>query len=110
MTSASSITSPTATAPPCPPTASPSPTPPPQRPINPYGQTKLAIERALADYAAAYGLGYAALRYFNAAGAAADGSIGEDHHPETHLIPLVLQVAMRQRPHVEVYGTDYPTP
>jgi UDP-glucose-4-epimerase GalE len=82
----------------------------PQRPISPYGQTKLAVERALADYAAAYGLGYAALRYFNAAGAAADGSIGEDHHPETHLIPLVLQVALGQRPHIEVFGADYPTP
>src|SRR5437660_2179410 len=82
----------------------------PQRPINPYGNGKLAVERALADYAAAYGLGYAALRYFNAAGAAADGSIGEDHHPETHLIPLVLQVALGQRPHIEVFGTDYPTP
>ena len=64
----------------------------------------------LADYAAAYGLGYAALRYFNAAGAAADGTIGEDHTPETHLIPLVLQVALGQRPHIEVFGTDYPTP
>jgi UDP-glucose-4-epimerase GalE len=82
----------------------------PQRPINPYGQTKLAVERALADYAAAYGLGYAALRYFNAAGAAPDGSIGEDHHPETHLIPLVLQVALGQRPHIEMFGTDYRTP
>jgi UDP-glucose-4-epimerase GalE len=82
----------------------------PQQPINPYGHTKLAVERALADYAAAYGLGYAALRYFNAAGAAADGTIGEDHHPETHLIPLVLQAALGQRPHVEVFGTDYPTP
>jgi UDP-glucose-4-epimerase GalE len=82
----------------------------PQRPINPYGETKLAVERALADYAAAYGLGYAALRYFNAAGAAPDGSIGEDHHPETHLIPLVLQVALGQRPQIEVFGTDYPTP
>jgi UDP-glucose 4-epimerase len=82
----------------------------PQQPINPYGHTKLAVERALADYAAAYGLGYAALRYFNAAGAAADGTIGEDHHPETHLIPLVLQAALGQRPHIEVFGTDYPTP
>jgi UDP-glucose-4-epimerase GalE len=82
----------------------------PQRPINPYGHTKLAVERALADYSKAYGLGYAALRYFNAAGAAADGSIGEDHHPETHLIPLVLQTALGQRPHIEVFGTDYPTP
>jgi UDP-glucose-4-epimerase GalE len=82
----------------------------PQRPINPYGHTKLAVERALADYSNAYGLGYAALRYFNAAGAAADGSIGEDHHPETHLIPLVLQTALGQRQHVEVFGADYPTP
>jgi UDP-glucose-4-epimerase GalE len=82
----------------------------PQRPINPYGFTKLAIEHALADYAHAYGLGYAALRYFNASGAAADGTIGEDHDPETHLIPLVLQVALGQREHVDVFGTDYPTP
>jgi UDP-glucose-4-epimerase GalE len=81
----------------------------PQRPINPYGRTKLMIEQALADYSAAYGIGYAALRYFNAAGAAADGSIGEDHDPETHLIPLVLQAALGQRPHIEVFGTDYPT-
>jgi len=82
----------------------------PQSPINPYGHSKLAVERALADYSAAYGLGYAALRYFNAAGAAADGTIGEDHHPESHLIPIVLQAAMGQRPHIEVFGSDYPTP
>jgi UDP-glucose-4-epimerase GalE len=82
----------------------------PQNPISPYGFTKLVIERALADYSRAYGLGYAALRYFNAAGAAADGSLGEDHDPETHLIPLILQVALGQRDHVEVFGTDYPTP
>ena len=81
-----------------------------QKPINPYGNGKLAVERALADYAAAYGWGYAALRYFNAAGAAPDGTIGEDHDPETHLIPLVLQVALGRRPHAEVFGTDYPTP
>lgn len=81
-----------------------------QSPINPYGNTKLAFEKALADYAPAYGLGYAALRYFNAAGAAPDGTIGEDHDPETHLIPIVLQVALGKRPHVEVFGTDYPTP
>lgn len=82
----------------------------PQQPINPYGFTKLAIERALADYAHAYGIGYAALRYFNASGAAADGTIGEDHDPETHLIPLVLQVALGQRERVDIFGTDYPTP
>lgn len=82
----------------------------PQRPINPYGQSKLAVERALADYAAAYGLGYAALRYFNAAGAAPDGSIGEDHNPETHLIPLVIDAATGKRPNVTVFGSDYPTP
>lgn len=82
----------------------------PQRPINPYGNTKLAFERMLADYAPAYGIGYAALRYFNAAGAAADGTLGEDHDPETHLIPVVLAAAMGMRPFVEVFGTDYPTP
>lgn len=81
-----------------------------QDPINPYGFTKLVIERAMADYAHAYGLGYAALRYFNAAGAAADGEIGEDHDPESHLIPIVLQVALGQRDHVTIFGDDYPTP
>jgi len=79
-------------------------------PINPYGRTKLAIEWALADHAAAHGLGYTALRYFNAAGASPDGTLGEDHDPETHLIPIVLQAALGQRPHVEVFGDDYPTP
>ena len=82
----------------------------PQNPINPYGFTKLVIERALEDYANAYGMGVAALRYFNAAGAAPDGSIGEDHDPETHLIPIVLQVALGQRPQISVYGRDYGTP
>jgi UDP-glucose-4-epimerase GalE len=81
-----------------------------QLPINPYGNTKLAVERALGDYAAAYPFGFCALRYFNAAGAAADGTLGEDHDPETHLIPLVIQAAMGKRPHVEILGTDYPTP
>ena len=81
-----------------------------QRPINPYGNTKLAVERALGDYAAAYHWGYAALRYFNAAGASADGALGEDHDPETHLIPLAIQAALGQRPHLEIFGTDYPTP
>lgn len=82
----------------------------PTNPINPYGFSKLVIERALADYAQAYEFGYAALRYFNACGAADDGTIGEDHQPETHLIPLVLQVALGQRSDISVYGTDYPTP
>jgi UDP-glucose-4-epimerase GalE len=82
----------------------------PQKPINPYGFTKLVIERALADYAQAYGWGYAALRYFNAAGASVDGDLGEDHDPETHLIPLVLQVALGQRDHVMIFGDKHPTP
>jgi UDP-glucose-4-epimerase GalE len=82
----------------------------PQKPINPYGSSKLAVERALADYAAAYGWGYAALRYFNASGASPDGTIGEDHDPETHLIPLIIQAVLGQRPHIEIFGTDYGTP
>ncbi|XZE45938.1 UDP-glucose 4-epimerase GalE [Pirellulaceae bacterium SH467] len=82
----------------------------PQNPINPYGFTKLVVERALEDYAHAYGFGVAALRYFNASGAAADGKIGEDHDPESHLIPIVLQVALGQRANVSVFGNDYPTP
>jgi UDP-glucose 4-epimerase len=82
----------------------------PQLPINPYGFTKLAIERALADYAVAYGFAYAALRYFNAAGASPDGDLGEDHDPESHLIPIVLQVALGQREKITIFGDDYPTP
>jgi UDP-glucose-4-epimerase GalE len=82
----------------------------PQHPISPYGFTKFVVERILADYARAYGFSYAALRYFNAAGAAADGSLGEDHDPETHLIPLVLQTALGQRESVDIFGDDYPTP
>ena len=82
----------------------------PQQPINPYGFTKLVIERALADYATAYGFGYAALRYFNAAGAHPDGMIGEDHDPESHLIPVVLQVALGQREQITVFGDDFATP
>jgi UDP-glucose-4-epimerase GalE len=81
-----------------------------QRPVNPYGNTKLAFEHALADYAAAYPFGFCALRYFNASGAAEDGSIGEDHTPETHLIPLAFQAATGKIPHVTIFGTDYPTP
>jgi len=82
----------------------------PQAPINPYGQTKLDIENALKALAAASGLSFAAFRYFNAAGAAEDGSIGEDHNPETHLIPVAIDVAIGKRPHLQLFGTDYPTP
>ncbi|HMQ14417.1 MAG TPA: UDP-glucose 4-epimerase GalE [Phycisphaerae bacterium] len=82
----------------------------PKAPINPYGATKLVVEWMLRDSAAAWGLGSMALRYFNACGAAEDASIGEDHTPETHLIPIVLQVALGQRPQVQVFGNDYPTP
>jgi len=82
----------------------------PQRPINPYGATKLAIERMLADYDAAYGLRSASLRYFNAAGCDPDGEAGEVHDPETHLIPRVLMAATGELPHVDIFGTDYPTP
>lgn len=82
----------------------------PKRPISPYGCTKLAVEWMLEHCATAWGLGSVALRYFNAAGAAADGTLGEDHDPEIHLIPLVLQVALGQREHITVFGADYPTP
>lgn len=82
----------------------------PQKPISPYGFTKLIIERALADYAQAYGFGYAALRYFNAAGAAPEGDLGEDHRPESHLIPITLQVALGQRAEITLFGDDYETP
>ena len=82
----------------------------PQKPINPYGQTKLDLENVLKACARAHGLSFAAFRYFNAAGAAEDGSIGEDHIPETHLIPLAIAAAQGQRPQLTVFGTDYPTP
>jgi len=82
----------------------------PAVPTNVYGRTKLAIEGILADYATAYGLAYVSLRYFNAAGALPGGAIGEDHSPETHLIPLALQAALGRRAEVAVYGGDYPTP
>ena len=81
----------------------------PQSPINPYGQTKLMVEQILRDAFTAYGLDSVALRYFNAAGADSDGEIGEDHDPETHLIPLTLQTALGRRYAIEVFGTDYPT-
>jgi UDP-glucose 4-epimerase len=82
----------------------------PQSPINPYGATKLMVERILADFEPAYGLKSVCFRYFNAAGADPEGRLGEDHNPETHLIPLVLQTALGKRPSVSVFGTDYPTP
>jgi len=81
----------------------------PQRPVNPYGESKLMVERMLHWYGAAHGFTHAALRYFNAAGADPEGEIGENHEPETHLIPLVLQAALGQRAQIDVLGTDYPT-
>lgn len=81
----------------------------PQHPVNPYGESKLFIERALHWYEIAYGLKSVALRYFNAAGADPDGSIGEAHHPETHLIPLIIQSALGHSPSVSIFGTDYAT-
>jgi UDP-arabinose 4-epimerase len=80
-----------------------------QRPVNPYGESKLMVERILHWYGQAYGLLSVALRYFNASGADPDGEIGEDHDPETHLIPLVIDAARGMRPPVGVFGTDYPT-
>ncbi len=82
----------------------------PQAPINPYGASKLMIERMLADFERAHGLGYVALRYFNAAGADPEGEIGEDHDPETHLIPLAILAAQFGQPELAIFGTDYPTP
>jgi UDP-glucose 4-epimerase len=82
----------------------------PQAPINPYGQTKLDVENCLKAFSQAYGLSFAAFRYFNAAGAAEDGSIGEDHDPETHLIPLVFDAATGRRENIKIFGTDYSTP
>ncbi len=79
-------------------------------PVNPYGETKLAIERALGWYGNAYGIRSVALRYFNAAGADPAGEIGEDHEPETHLIPLVIRAALGQAGPIAIFGTDYPTP
>jgi UDP-glucose-4-epimerase GalE len=81
----------------------------PQNPVNPYGESKLVVEKMLRWYAGAYGLRYAALRYFNAAGADPDGELGEDHAPETHLIPLAIEAALGG-PELSIFGTDYPTP
>ncbi len=81
----------------------------PQNPINPYGATKLMVERILQDYGPAYGLNSIIFRYFNAAGADPEGMLGEDHNPETHLIPLTLQTALGIRDNIAIFGTDYPT-
>lgn len=82
----------------------------PQHPINPYGATKLMVERILADFDHAYGLRSVRFRYFNAAGADPQGRLGEDHNPETHLIPLVLLTALQKRANISIFGTDYDTP
>lgn len=82
----------------------------PQWPINPYGWTKLMIERVFSDYDTAYGLRYVALRYFNACGANEEADIGENHNPESHLIPLILDAAIGKRENIKIFGTDYPTP
>lgn len=79
-------------------------------PINPYGETKLMMEKIMQWVNRANGIDYVALRYFNAAGALEGGSIGEDHHPETHLIPLILQVPLGKRDHITIFGEDYDTP
>ncbi len=79
-------------------------------PINPYGWTKLMIEKIFADYHTAYGLNYIALRYFNASGCSSDCTIGESHNPETHLIPLVLKAIKGERENIKIFGTDYDTP
>jgi UDP-glucose 4-epimerase len=81
-----------------------------KEPINPYGFTKLTVEQAREAYREAYDFGSVALRYFNAAGASPEGDLGEDHDPETHLIPIVLDVALGKRPKISLFGDDYPTP
>jgi UDP-glucose 4-epimerase len=82
----------------------------PQAPINPYGRSKLAMERVIQDCVYAHGLGAVSLRYFNAAGASVDASIGEDHRPEDHLIPVILQAILGLRPEIRIFGDDFPTP
>jgi UDP-glucose-4-epimerase GalE len=81
-----------------------------QKPVNPYGESKLMVEKILEWYQGAYDLHYAALRYFNAAGADPEGEIGEDHDPETHLIPLAIEAALGRGRELQIFGTDYPTP
>ncbi len=82
----------------------------PQKPFSPYARTKLAVEWMIRDFADAYGIGFTLLRYFNASGGSADGRHGEDHRPETHLIPIVLEVALGKREQLVLFGEDYPTP
>ncbi len=82
----------------------------PEMPVNPYGESKLFVERVLRSYGQAYGLKWTALRYFNASGAVPAAGLREEHNPETHLIPLVIQAARGIRPSVDIFGTDYPTP
>jgi len=82
----------------------------PQKPTNPYGESKLIVEKMLRWCDEAHNLKFCALRYFNVAGARSDGTLGEDHRPESHLIPLVLEAARGKRPALSLYGTDYPTP
>jgi len=82
----------------------------PLGPVSPYGEGKVFVERALRWYDQAHGLRYISLRYFNAAGADPEGELGEAHNPETHLIPRILDVALRKKPYIEIYGTDYDTP
>jgi len=79
-------------------------------PTNAYGETKLAMEKMMRWFDTAHGIKYVSLRYFNAAGAHESGGIGEDHSPETHLVPIILQVALGQRPHISIFGDDYATP
>ncbi|MUV36879.1 UDP-glucose 4-epimerase [Lentibacillus sp. JNUCC-1] len=82
----------------------------PTRPTNTYGETKLTMEKMMRWTEAAYGIKYVSLRYFNVAGARQDGEIGEDHRPETHLVPIILQTALGQRDHISIFGDDYDTP
>jgi UDP-glucose-4-epimerase GalE len=82
----------------------------PHQPVNPYGESKLFVEHALRSYGEAYGLKWVALRYFNASGAVLETGLREEHDPETHLIPLIIQAALGTRPSVSIFGTDYPTP
>lgn len=92
------------------PETTPIPETAPKQPINPYGRSKLMMEQILRDFDGAYGLRSVCLRYFNAAGADPAGEIGEDHEPETHLIPRALMAAAGRIPHLDLFGTDYPTP